>query len=694
MLRALFRLTFVLCLPLLRAAEPAAEISGDVLDTSFDSGGDRVYRGNAIFRSGNLLVTADELRYVGATETVVATGRVTFTRTDTRLLADRLEYRRTDGRFVALNIRLGMPPYFAEAESAEGTRDEITLRKARVSYGEPGPWQPTVTADVITLAPGKSLRTEQATAGLGRVQPISLPQIEHNLGRPLPVTVEVEAGFRRSLGAFADALLLLPATGRSRVGAEVGLYTSRGLMAGPAARYESPDEREHWSGELRSGFIRDHGDRRNDVLGRPIPVDRGYADWSHRQRLAPDLTLNARLNWWKDSDVLRDFRPEAYFPVQEPDTFIEAVHRGPDAITSLFLRVQPNDFQAVQRRLPELRYDLLPRPIGSGFHHAFSAGLAALREEPVGGGTGLRSDRFDAVYEIMRPLVPAEWLSFTPVAGARLTHYRNVRGGFRVGDSHTRWLGEAGFDAALRMSAVFDVKSPRWRVDGLRHLLTPRLAYRYIPASGAEATVIPRIDRESFSTYLPPLGLGAARHVDDLGARNTLRLSLDNTLQTRDPAAGSRDLLLAHFAADFRLRRRAGEKDLSDLHAEIIAQPADWLQADLYQSFSPRTRRLRELNTGVTLRDGREWSARLGNNFLRGELQDYTLHASRRLDERLSALLRLHYDARRRRFNEQTYGVAHTLANTWIVTYSVSVFSGRRRESNFGFDVRVDAIRF
>jgi LPS-assembly protein len=255
-------------------------------------------------------------------------------------------------------------------------------------------------------------------------------------------------------------------------------------------------------------------------------------------------------------------------------------------------------------------------------------------------------------------------------------------------------MGEAGFDAALRLSAVFDVKSPRWRVDGLRHLLTPRLGYRYLPASGAESAVIPRIDRESFSTYLPPLGLGAARHVDDLRAANTFRLALDNTLQTRDPVLGSRDLLIANLAADLRLRRRAGERDLSEIHAEVIARPADWLQADIYQSFAPQTRRLREFNTGFTLRDGRDWSARIGSNFLRGQLQDYTLHARRRIDERLSALLRLQYDTRRQRFNEQTYGVAHTLANTWIVTYSVSVFSGRRRESDFGFDVRVDAVRF
>ena len=126
----------------------------------------------------------------------------------------------------------------------------------------------------------------------------------------------------------------------------------------------------------------------------------------------------------------------------------------------------------------------------------------------------------------------------------------------------------------------------------------------------------------------------------------------------------------------------------------MSAQPADWLQADIYQSFAPPTRQLREFNTGLTLRDGREWSARLGSNFLRGQLQDYTMHARHRIDERLSAVVRLQYDTRRRRFNEQTYGVAQTLANTWVMTYSVSVFSGRRRESDFGLDVRVDAVRF
>ena len=95
-----------------------------------------------------------------------------FTRGAARLLADRLVYQRRDGRFTAENIRLGSPPYFAEGALAEGTPKEITIRQARVSYGEPGPWQPTFTADTVVFAPGEQVRTERASAGIGHTQPL------------------------------------------------------------------------------------------------------------------------------------------------------------------------------------------------------------------------------------------------------------------------------------------------------------------------------------------------------------------------------------------------------------------------------------------------------------------------------------------------------------------------------------------
>jgi len=317
-----------------------------------------------------------------------------------------------------------------------------------------------------------------------------------------------------------------------------------------------------------------------------------------------------------------------------------------------------------------------------------------LREDPLLTGTKLRSDRLDAYYALSRPFAPREWFAVTPVVGGRITHYTNTEGdGVRAGD-YTRVLGEAGADVALRASGTFEYKNPRWKIDGLRHLLTPRLSYRYIPKADKGRARIPQIDREAFSTYLQPLGLGEVRNIDDLQATNTLRLSIDNVVQTRDPVLGTRDLLVFNVANDFRFRRRPGERDVSEIHTELALMPARWLQVDVYESFAPRTLSLREFNSGVTVRDGDVWSVRFGNNFLRQQIQDYSIDGRMRLTERFEAVTRLHYDARKRRFNEQAYGITQNIGNTWLVSYTVSLYSGRRRESSFGFNVQIDTVRF
>lgn len=678
-----------------RAAEGAIHLDADRLTGSLASGLVEA-SGNARFSGDNLLLTADAIRYEQPREAITASGHVVFTRGDIRLLADRLVFDRQQGSFIAENIRLGSHPYFVEGLRAEGSPTEITVLKARASYGEPGPWQPTITADTLVLAPGRQLRTENVSLGIGQAQPVPIPRYHHNLRAPLVGAVSFTGGFRRTLGAYVDGTLLLPVLPSVRAGADLGIFTNRGVMVGPSASYTGPDGPTAMRGHLRSGYINDHGDKKTDVLGRSISEDRAFAEWQHRQALTPSLTLAAQLNWWKDSEVLRDFRPRSFFPVQEPDTFVEAVHTGQNFFLSAFARLRPNRFQRVQERLPEIRFDLLPYALGLGFHHRFNASAALLREDPLpgSGDPERKADRLDAYYGLARPIQPAPWLAITPVAGGRLTHYVNSEtGGVRHGN-YLRLLGELGADAALRTSGTFDYRNPLWRIDGLRHLFTPTVGYRYIPEAAKGRAWIPRIDREVFSTYLPPLGLGAIRHLDDLHATHTLRLGFDNVLQTRDTVEGTRDLLVLNLANDFRLRRRPGERDVSELHAELALTPATWLQVDVYQSFRPQTGSLREFNSGVTLRDGRFWSLRFSNNFLRDALQDYAIDGRVRLNERYEAVTRLHYDARRRRFNEQSYGIAQNLGNTWLISYSVSLYSGRRRESSFGLNVRVDTVRF
>jgi LPS-assembly protein len=696
--RVMCRFVFLLLLAgslSLRAAEKPLDLDADDVQVAIVDG-KQVFtaKGGAKFVGENMLLTADEIRYEEKDETITATGHIAFTRGEARLLADRLVYRRRDGTFNAENIRLGSYPYFAEGFSAEGTPNEITVRRARVSYGEPGRWQPTLSADAIVIVPGQRVRTERATAGVGRVQPLPFLKFQHDFATPLAAAISLNGGYRSSLGVFAEAGALVPVSRHVHFGGDLGLYSRRGIMIGPAARYNATDDPNRLRGQFRSGYINDHGDKKTDLLGRPIAEERAFAEWQHQQMVAPNLSLNAQLNWWKDSEVVRDFRPRAFFPVQEPDTFVESVYNGENYFVSVFARFQPNRFHRVQERLPEVRFDLLPRAMGNGFYDRFSASAASLREDPILTGTQLRSDRLDAFYSIMRPFALRDWLAFTPIASGRLKHYTNNEGAGVSSGNYTRVLGEVGADLAVRGSGVFEYKNRQWKIDGLRHLVTPRLSYRYIPEAAKGRARIPQIDREVFSTYLQPLGLGDARNIDDLHATNTLRLGIDNVLQTRDPLLGSRDLLVFNVANDFRFRRRPGERDVSEIHTEVALMPARWLQVDVYQSFAPQSFTLREFNSGITVRDGTAWSVRFGNNFLRREIQDYSIDGRMRINERFEALTRLHYDARRSRFNEQAYGISQNLGNTWLISYTVSLYSGRRRESNFGFNVQIDTVRF
>jgi hypothetical protein len=191
------------------------------------------------------------------------------------------------------------------------------------------------------VLPGKGIRTAGAALGVGDFRPFSLRGASHDFNQPLPVSLGLAGGFRRSLGLFGEARALLPLRPGLGLGAELGLYTARGVMFGPAARYADPSPDDRWTGTLSSGYIRDHGDRLTDLLGRPIAADRGHLSWSHRQSTTGGTTIAAQLNWWSDSEVLRDFRPRAFFPVQVPDSFVEITHPGPNSFLTFLTRLQP-----------------------------------------------------------------------------------------------------------------------------------------------------------------------------------------------------------------------------------------------------------------------------------------------------------------------------------------------------------------
>lgn len=670
-------------------------LTGDALETDLDSGR-TVVKGQCTWRDGALLVTGDEFIYDRKSEILTASGHVTMTRGVGRMLADWFEYHRRDGYFRARNVRITHYPLCMQAATADGTEKEMHLHQATITYTDPGRWKPSAKAETIIYSPGKYVKLVGSLIGMTGAEVIPIKGLQQDLTSALTAEYfHFGAGYRSTLGGMLDVGLRVPTFPGAKFGGDLDFFTKRGAMIGPAGFYESPDGSGDLYGYLRSGYIHDYGDLALDTdnLGNRVGRDRAFAEWHHQQRITPDLTVAADINWWTDSQVLRDFNPKEFYHLQEPDNFVESTYSGADFLASAFIRLQPDSFEPVQQRLPELRFEMLPTAIGGGFYERFSAEAVSLLERPPGDGAHLGDDRLDVFYGISRPYAPVDWFTFTPVAGARLTDYSDTTGA-AAGGGYLRSLGEVGFDAVMRASGTFGYKNAVWDIDGLRHLVTPSISYRYIPEADKGRQYIPAIDRWSFSPDLQPLELGDIRSIDQLRATNTVRIGLDNLLQTRDPGYGSRELLDFAIADDLNFHRSAFEPDFSDLHTHLSITPARWIEVYNDEIFGIGSFSLREFNSGIIIRDGSAWSMQFGSAFLRHNNDDYSLNCRGRINEQFSALFMLEYGARQHRFNQQAVGVEQVLANTWRIQYLVTASRGPNPEGHFGFQVNIEALRF
>ncbi len=695
--RAVLRGTTALLLLLLAGSRAAAQITpafpvANADHTSYDlNTGIAVLQGHARVEYGTALLLADRILFDRGTGQITAVGNFTVTSEGRRLLAQGGTYNLGTGEFTLAGVLAGEPPFFLTAASAAGTKDRMTLTDALVTYNGPGDLAPTLSAAQLVYVPGQKITGVDGHLGLGDYQFIPVFKFDDPLDAAVLPLITGQAGYSHTLGAFIDLGIRVPVWPGINLGAQLGEFTARGPMAGPTGSYHYLANGDDLTGSFTSGFIHDHGDTGTDILGRKVPAGRGYFDWTHQQTIDGHLTIDADLNWWSDSAILRDFHANQFYRVQEPDSFLEATDAGKDSYLGVFTRLAPNNFELVQQRLPEIRFDLVPTAVGAGFYERFSDSYAVLQQDPLLGGPTLRSHRLDTFYSVNRPFTPSEWLSITPVAGGRLTYYADALGGR---NDYTRWLGEVGFDAALRASGLFEFQSPLWGIDGLRHLVTPRISYRYIPEIDKGQAYIPPIDEQVFATELQPLELGAMRNVDDLHGANVLRLGLANILQTREAGYGSRDLVSVDLATDLNFSTGPRQHHWSDVYTDLSLTPAPWLRFTMFEHLSARTFGLHELNSRLDLIDQDWWTVQLGTAYLQHQIEQYFIEYDRRFTEIWKGVVRVRYDALAERWNELTFGVRQNLRNTWSVRYAVSWNHGQQREASFGLNVTVDLVRF
>ena len=702
-----FSLPLSAALPELSSIEPL----------EFDEAAQRlVARGDARLDFQDTRLTADRITYYQEYSLADALGNVAISRDGYRLIADRLSYDTQDSVFAVDILRTGQWPIYISGVNAGGTTEKTTFQGATIYYGNPGPFTPNLSSDQIdfTTEDG-SLRMDATTFRIGSVPVAKLPSYTYYVDQ-MPYLLEVRAGSDSELGTYLQTTTLFPVNDWLRAGANLDLYTERGALVGPTAQYSYNTETNTITGALSTGYISDQGDPDPGLYDKPIDSDRGFVEWRHQHHIGERISVTASASYWSDSEVTRDFRESYFKDNQQPDTFAEAVYAGDNYFLSAFGRFRPNDFQLVQERLPEVRFDLLPVPVfNTGAYQRFSASYAHL-EEDFGDVTddidqASESDRFDFTYRIERPILLTDWLTLTPLAGARITHYENQEmDSLALGryndpfsdnpatvelkdDQYTREIYEVGFDLEARAYATYATQNKTWGIDGLRHLVRPVMRYRYFsdPDSDNE---IAAIDRTAFDLNRPLLDLSDLRNVDSIAETHLTRLGVENLFQTRAEGYGSRTLAALNFYQDilFEKQQRYDGDEQDTFNAtwvELMLSPAPWLKFEIASRFQTEDMSLEELRSRTSIRSGEIWEIGLSTDFLHQNIDQYRIDFIYRVNERHSFLLDTRYDAESGQFTKTEIGINTRLNNAWEIIYALTFRQDASRESDVEFTVRL-----
>lgn len=699
-----FLLTLSLALPLTASLPELSSVE----PLEFDEAAQRlVARGDARLDFDQTRVQADRITYYQELGLADAEGAVTISRDGYRLLAERMSYDTNENIFSLDFLKTGQWPYHVTGVNAGGTTEDILVEGGTFYYGNPGPFALSVSADSIQYvrdAGEEFAAMDGATFRVGRVPIFYLPGYTHRM-RGAPFYFDLGAGSDGERGVYLQTTTLFPVTRWLRAGANFDAYSQRGVLAGPTAQYAYDSETQRIVGAISTGYIDDTGDRSDrdvDKFGRPIGTNRGFVEWRQKYDIGERLSTTASLSYWSDSEVIRDFRDDLYDDSQRPDTFAEAVYSGDNWMVSAFGRFQPNHFQLVQERLPEVRLDLLPVPIfETGAYQKASLSYVQLyedfgRNEPTLTTEG-ESSRFDFTYRIQRPFALTDWLTLTPLAGARLTQYEDQQSSFLapavVDDSFSREIYEVGFDLVARAYASYPTVNRASGVDGLRHIVRPVLRYRYF-SDPDDLNEIAAIDRRVFDLERPVLDLSDLRNVDEISETHLVRLGVENLFQTRAEDYGSRTLAALNFYQDVLFEKNTrfdgGEEDtFNATWVELVLNPAPWLKFDVASRFKTESLTLEELRTRTTLYSGEIWELGLSTDLLNKRIDQYRVDFIYRMNERYAVLTDVHFDADSGDFTRLRLGLRTRVGSTWEVLYAITFREDARRESDVQFDVRL-----
>lgn len=576
---------------LLSAAEPKESpiiINGDNVEYSADS--------KEVSATGNIEVTykgskltCNKLKVNMQTREGVAEGNARLQDAKGVITGDKIIYNFANKTGVILDADFRANPYYGKAKNVEKVSDtEFIARRGYFTTCNLDQPHYRFAVKKLNMFPGDKTQAKEATLYLGAVPVAYLPRFNYSMKDPL-MHVQVEPGTRKDWGPYllsawrynlsnnVNGRLLLDY--RNKLGWAEGFY----------ANYRTPGLGK---GELKFYYTNEKPSNQQTVAS--TQYQRDFLRWRHKWDI--DERTNFISEFLKITDkrrkndssypTNRNFMQDYFFREYEKDSqplSYALFHHGFDySSLDVLLQMRTNHWFDQIEKIPELNYNLPNLQLWeSPFYFENISQLGNYNKKGSMMSPATNDDvtvmRLDTKNTLSEPMKIA-FIQFKPFVSSRQTLYDK---GANDQSEIIRTVFSAGADMSTKFYRIFDVKSNFLNMDinGLRHVITPTVAYLYTHVPTIPGSNIKQIDS-----------------VDSINRGNTASLSLSNKLQTKrngqsvdfvdflitteyviDPKSGVGETGLAQNSFLTNTSNKL-ESQLSDLLFKLKILPYSWMR--------------------------------------------------------------------------------------------------------------------
>ena len=650
---------------------------------------------NAILRSDDLLLHADEIIWDRNKSLVEANGNTILSVRGVRILCNSLRLNLQNGDYEAKDIKAGFSSLGVKADAIH--REGGNIKASNPVFSNPnffeGDTHPAMTFNDFTFDENKSLfRTSTGWLKFGKLPISPIPSLKlKSGGNNKSFRLGLKGGKTSNLGWYLGNEI------QSQVGelkADTALtgYTKRGVLLSSNFSYDMTDEGDDspWiKSFIDFGWIKDQGsnlgldrrnlpfsNQRNSVSSEFIIYDR------HTLRLA------GQLNFESDSEITRDFHIEKFNRAQWQDNFIEFAYEEDWGGVSSLQRWQINEHEGTIERRPNLRLEISPRPLLlDSLQHSLSMEYVDLQERDSRGQVLNKSTKLDTTLQSFHPFKVAKGLTYTPALTIRNQLYQ-------LNKHHpSRTWVEKSHELRFHTFADYSITSDLWEINDLRHSMNFILTHSDLDLSSiSDPHPITSSDASAFSLNLEPLNLMDVIEADQLEDMEVVRLDWHHQVVTNFDN-NLRELMVLKLSQDLWKNTPSLATQEKSFFAQIDIHPARWIQ------LRGQAKRTKDFSKNISvfsaiIKDGFQNHYQLSRIDYPLLSNQWAMTASKLIDTSKQLMLSVRYDEEDHEFLYWQTTFEFKTKHSVVYRFSLSERYGTAKEDEFAFNFGVRLLSF